>query len=118
MSAVFRTCLACGKPIKGRADKKFCDDYCRNNYNNRLNSDATLIIRNINNALRKNRRILAEVVSSVDKSETISKEQLLEKGFDFQYITHTYTENRIFNCCYDYGYLPLDENDLFQVIKV
>ena len=29
-----KVCLACGKPLKGRIDKKFCDDYCRNNYNN------------------------------------------------------------------------------------
>jgi len=29
-----KTCLACGKILKGRVDKKFCDDYCRNNYNN------------------------------------------------------------------------------------
>ena len=23
-------CLYCGKPVKGRIDKKFCDDWCRN----------------------------------------------------------------------------------------
>ena len=120
VSAAFRTCLACGKPIKGRADKKFCDDYCRNNYNNRLNSDATLMIRNVNNALRKNRRILAEVISSAEKPVTISKQHLLDKGFDFQYITHIHTSNagKIYNCCYDFAYLPLKEKDLFQVIKV
>lgn len=25
----------CGKTLKGRPDKKFCSDKCRNNYNNR-----------------------------------------------------------------------------------
>jgi hypothetical protein len=25
-----KKCLACGKQLKGRIDKKFCDDYCRN----------------------------------------------------------------------------------------
>ena len=29
-----KKCLSCGKLLKGRVDKKFCDDYCRNNYNN------------------------------------------------------------------------------------
>ena len=120
VSAVFRTCLACGKPMKGRADKKFCDDYCRNNYNNRLNSDSTLMVRNINNTLRKNRRILAEIVSAAERPITVSKQQLLDKGFDFKYITHIYasTAGKIYNCCYDYGYIPLKEKDLFQIIKV
>ena len=27
-----KLCLTCNKPVKGRTDKKFCDDYCRNNY--------------------------------------------------------------------------------------
>jgi hypothetical protein len=29
-----KTCLFCEKPVKGRSDKKFCDDYCRAAYNN------------------------------------------------------------------------------------
>ena len=34
------TCPECGDKLKGRADKKFCSDACRNAYNNKLNSDA------------------------------------------------------------------------------
>ncbi len=30
------TCQQCGKPVKGRIDKRFCDDFCRNAYNNNL----------------------------------------------------------------------------------
>ena len=33
-----RYCLDCGAVLHGRADKKFCNDQCRNNYNNQLNS--------------------------------------------------------------------------------
>ena len=53
-----KLCLDCHKPVKGRTDKKFCDDYCRNNYNNALKSNTINLVRNINNALGKNRRIL------------------------------------------------------------
>jgi hypothetical protein len=42
-------CLACDKPLKGRTDKKFCDDYCRNNYNNQLKAAKNNVVRNINN---------------------------------------------------------------------
>ena len=53
-----KKCLYCDKTLNGRADKKFCNDYCRNAYNNQLKSANSPIIRNINNALVKNRRIL------------------------------------------------------------
>ena len=54
-----KKCILCEKNIRGRADKKFCNDYCRAAYNNELKSPANNFIRNINNALGKNRRILA-----------------------------------------------------------
>ena len=57
-----KNCLTCDKPLKGRSDKKFCDDYCRNNYNNQLKSITTNQMRNVNNALGKNRRILEELI--------------------------------------------------------
>ena len=55
-----KTCLACGKPLKGGIDKKFCDDYCRNNYNNlqKAKGSHSSYVRNINNTLLKNRKIL------------------------------------------------------------
>jgi predicted nucleic acid-binding Zn ribbon protein len=55
-----RNCPECGDKILGREDKKFCSDSCRNNYNNRINKDATNLMRNINNKLRKNYRILSD----------------------------------------------------------
>ncbi|MEP7253841.1 MAG: hypothetical protein ABI683_15720, partial [Ginsengibacter sp.] len=65
-----KLCLTCGKQVKGRTDKKFCDDYCRNNYNNQLKSNSTNLIRNVNNALGKNRRILESLIPG---SEDIAK---------------------------------------------
>ena len=64
MAAEIKTklCLNCNKPVKGRTDKKFCDDYCRNNYNNQLKSNTINLVRNINNALGKNRRILENLL--------------------------------------------------------
>ena len=29
-----KVCTLCSKTLKGRSDKKFCDDYCRSAYNN------------------------------------------------------------------------------------
>lgn len=112
-----KLCLACSKPIKGRTDKKFCDDYCRNNYNNQLKSGTINLVRNINNALGKNRRILENFFGKEDMIKT-TKDKLLEKGFQFKYITNTYTNNKgkVYFFCYDIGYLPL-ENDWYLLVK-
>jgi hypothetical protein len=111
-------CLACGKAVKGRSDKKFCDDYCRAAYNNDLKSAANNNIRNINNALGKNRRILESLLPEGKATVNISRDKLIEKGFAFKYHTHLYTtkENRTYFYCYEYGYLPL-ENNWYMVVK-
>ena len=105
-----RNCPECGEIIKGRADKKFCSDLCRNAYNNKLNSDSTNLVRNINNILRKNRRILEELLP--DETAKVSHQKLVDKGFNFNYYTNITTtktgKNYIF--CYEYGYLPIEGN--------
>lgn len=113
-----KLCLACNKPVKGRTDKKFCDDYCRNNYNNELKADTNNLVRNINNALGKNRRILDTLLPEKDEMAKTTKDKLMQKGFQFKYITHTYTNKKgnTYFFCYDYGYLPLD-NDWFLIVK-
>ncbi len=100
-------CNECKEPIKGRADKKFCDDSCRNEYNNRVNKDSKNLLRNVNNRLRKNWRIL-EALNPDDKRK-ISKSKLIEKGFDFNYFTSIYTTKAgtIYYFVYNQGYLPL-----------
>ena len=84
-----RNCLECGVPIKGRIDKKFCSDYCRNSYNNKVDKDQKNLIRNTNNRLRKNYKILAEL-NKLGKVK-VSRSRLYDKGFDFQFFTSLYT---------------------------
>jgi hypothetical protein len=113
-----RLCLTCNKPLKGRTDKKFCDDYCRNNYNNQLKSSTTNLVRNLNNALGKNRRILESLFSDGEEMTKTTKDKLLQKGFHFKYFTNTYTNKKgnVYFFCYDLGYLPL-ENDWYLLVK-
>ncbi len=112
-----RECLACGKTVHGRADKKFCNDYCRNAYNNNLKSANYPIVRTINNALLKNRRIL-ETVLGEEEMQKVTKDKLIQQGFQTKYNTHTYTNKKgnVYFFCYEYGYLPL-EHDMFLIVK-
>ena len=113
-----RVCLSCGKPLKGRLDKKFCDDYCRNSYNNHQNSDQNNFVRNLNNILRKNRRILEEAIPEGEEMKKTPREKLLLSGFNFKYHTHQYQNQKgqIYFFNYEYGYLPLD-NDWVLIVK-
>ena len=110
-----RKCLDCGETIYGRVDKKFCSDQCRNNFNNRMNSDNTAMVRSVNSILKKNRRILADLLPS-DKI-TVHKDRLVNKGFNFNYITHIYTTQKgsAYRFVYEYGYLLL-ENDYYMLV--
>ena len=111
-----RECIECKEPVRGRVDKKFCSDYCRNTYNNRVNKDSKNLIRNINNRLRKNYKILS-VLNSSGKTK-VTRTKLYDKGFDFQFFTSIYktkTGNTYFYI-YDQGHLSL-ENEFFLLIK-
>ena len=110
-----RYCLDCGQALHGRADKKFCNDQCRNNFNNQLNSNSSNLVRNINNILRRNRRILEEL-NPTGKVKTTRK-KLAAKGFNFEYHTRTYqTQNvKTYYFCYEYGYLPLEADEILLV---
>lgn len=111
-----RTCPECGDVIIGREDKKFCSDACRNAFNNKINKDSNNYMRNINNRLRKNYRILASL-NTEGKTKT-TKSKLISKGFDFDYFTnllHTKTGNTYY-FVYEQGYMPL-ENDYYILVR-
>ncbi len=113
-----KLCIACNRPLKGRADKKFCDDYCRNNYNNQLKSTVSRVVRSINGQLIKNRRILENMLGNDNEMFKQTRDRLMAAGFDFKYFTHLYTNKKgnAYFFCYEYGYLPL-ENDWILIVK-
>lgn len=110
-------CLECGDTIHGRKDKKFCSDQCRTTYNNKLKTDQNNFMRNINNILRKNRRIL-EALNPNGKT-TVSRTDLLDEGFKFSYFTNEYItkSGKVYRFCYEHGYLELDKNLYALVIR-
>lgn len=120
MKTETRKCLDCGAVLKGRVDKKFCNDYCRNNYNNKQKSKGSHsnIVRNINNALLKNRKVLESILPEDEETARANKDKLQRLGFQFRYLTHVYTTRtgKTYYYCYDYGYLPLD-NDWFLIVR-
>jgi len=111
-----RSCPECGNKIVGRADKKFCSDSCRNTYNNNQNKDSINIMRNVNNRLRKNYRILEAL--NPDEKTKVPKAKLNAAGFDFNHFTSIYTTKvgTVYYFVYNQGYLPL-EGDFYALVK-
>ncbi len=111
-----KNCLECGTSIQGRSDKKFCSDYCRNAYNNKVNKDSKNLIRNTNNHLRKNYRILSDLNTS--GKTKIHQSKLTNLNFDFNLFTSIYTTKKgnIYYYVYDQAYLELD-NDYVLLVK-
>ena len=111
-----KNCLECHDKIVGREDKKFCSDGCRNAYNNKMNKDHTNLMRNINNKLRKNYRVLSEL-NPEGKTKT-TKNKLISKGFDFDLITSVYTTKtgNTYYFVYDQGYMTV-ENEGYVLVK-
>lgn len=110
-----RTCLDCGEKLRGRSDKKFCSDQCRNNYNNRINRESNAYVRNIHNLLRKNRKILADLYDSGILK--IHRDALVVAGYSFGFFTHMVETDGKGVCwyCYEYGLTDLD-NEYLRVI--
>ena len=113
-----KVCLCCSKKVNGRADKKFCDDSCRNTFNNQLKGQTNNVIRSINQALAKNRRILESYLPSNEIRKFVSKDRLLRKGFRLKHHTHLINNQKgqTYYFCYDHGYL-ITEGDSVLIVR-
>lgn len=111
-----KQCLECDRSFHGRADKKYCSNACRSATHNRQNRDQLKFVRNINNILRTNRRILAKL-NTMGKTK-IHRDKLLVRGFQFGFHTHTEQTASSTTCyfCYDHGYQPI-EGEFFNLMK-
>ena len=112
-------CLKCSKTLSGRADKKFCDSFCRNSFNNAFSSQEEVFIKNVNASIRKNRRILKTL--SPQGKAIVRKDIAQQLGFDFNQFSSLYSfKQGVYYLCYDYGFRPLLDNgkEKIQIIQI
>ncbi len=72
-------------------------------------------MRNVNSILSKNRRILVEL--NPEGKRKMHKDQLLKRGFDFDFHTssHTTKSGDTYRFCYEQGYLLLEDGFILLV---
>jgi len=112
-------CQNCNKPIEGRIDKKYCNDYCKSNhhYENNKQKENSLF-KKIDHQLKQNRRLLRDF-NKAGKS-TVRKEKLIEAGFDPNFFTHYWKNSQgdVYLFCYEYGFLKRTENGKTKFVLV
>jgi len=110
---ISQTCQHCQHELKGRSDKKFCNDNCRNAFHNETYKQQNNTMRNITNILRRNRRIIRTLLK--DKIfKKVHKKDLLNNGFQKAYHTQVLvnkTGERIYYC-FEYGYQAMPDETI------
>ena len=108
-------CLECGTQLKGRLDKKFCDDQCRYLFNNKKKRQHEMGIINVNRILRKNRTILKSL-NPIGKT-TIRRTLLENTDFNFYFFTHQFRNDNglLYYFIYEFGYAKLPDDKILLV---
>jgi len=112
-----KDCAHCRKPLMGRTDKKYCDDSCRNAFNNLHRKQYPIWERSIDHTLHRNRKLLAELVPEEGKVR-VPEKKLIDRGFNFQYFTHQVNTKKgtTYFFVYEFGFLPL-ENGFIMLVR-
>lgn len=117
-------CRECGKPLgPGRSDRKYCDEFCKTAYNNRLRSGAVAeplmpydpdrqgaerdktAIHKVFDILLDNRVKLLNMYGLYERC--LSLDEFNRFGINLKYHTSEHTDEyfgKLFKMCFDYGY--------------
>lgn len=114
-----RVCLACEKELQGRSDKKFCDVYCKSSYQYQQSKlKPSRFFNRVDNQLKLNRKLLKHY-NKAGKA-TIRTEVLIKQGFDPNFFTHFWKNQKgdVYLFVYEYGFLTRKERNIEKFILV
>jgi hypothetical protein len=115
-----KQCLYCGKELKGRTDKKFCDPQCKSGYQyQKEKQNPERFYNKVDNQLKLNRKILKEF--NKGGKVTVRAEVLNELGFNPKFFTHYWknTKGGVYLFVFEYGFLKKIEfgKDKYVLVK-
>ncbi|MBI2285155.1 MAG: hypothetical protein HYU71_15695 [Bacteroidetes bacterium] len=106
-----RHCLNCDKALdsKMRRDAKFCNTYCRTEFNNKRRYGLHPDVVKVDKILHRNFEILEAALK--DKEYVyVKKEKMLRQGFSFDYYTQAKNE---YHYCYTLCYKSSDAEKIW-----
>ncbi len=114
-----RMCLACGKELVGRSDKKYCDIHCKSSYQYRESKlNEPKFYNKVDNQLKQNRKILKHYNKA--GKVTVRAEVLIEQGFEPNFFTHYWKNKKgdTYLFVYEFGFLKRTEKEKVKYILI
>lgn len=114
-----KSCLNCGKELRGRTDKKYCDPQCKSSHQYKKEKEQPERFYNkVDNQLRLNRKLLKEYNKA--GKVIIRSEVLLRKGFDPKFFTHFWKNKKgdVYLFIYEYGFLKKTEHSVEKFVLI
>ncbi|WP_047414219.1 hypothetical protein [Cellulophaga sp. Hel_I_12] len=112
-------CLYCQKQIIGRTDKKYCNLHCKSAYQyQKAKEQPERFYNKVDNQLKLNRKILKQY--NKGGKVTVRETVLLEKGFNPNFFTHYWKNQKgeVYLFVYEYGFLKLKEGQNNKYVLV
>ena len=112
-------CLYCKKKLVGRTDKKYCNLHCKSAYQyQQAKEQPERFYNKVDNQLKLNRKILKEY--NKGGKVTVRAALLKEKGFDTNFFTHFWKNQKsdVYLFVYEYGFLKIKENNIEKYVLV
>lgn len=111
-------CKHCGKKMKGRSDKQYCDVTCKNAYNYQKKSSSSDAVKTIDKILHKNYEVMEQIFQNETRKYFKMPKIILSKmGFNFTYYTGTYlnSEKKTYHYIYDYAWMEFSLQEVMVV---
>jgi hypothetical protein len=110
-------CKCCAKEMFGRRDKIFCDVKCKNTYHKHMRYQSVVAAIKINEYLKRNYRILKEILGENNYQIKVNRCVLEDKKFRFKYHTHSHTNTagKRMNYIYDFGWMEFSTDEILVV---
>ena len=117
MSQQKKYCRLCKKIVRGRSDKKFCSNACKNEYHFRLRKSTQGVVTETDKILHRNRPILLECIGKNKKQIRISRTILDKKKFNHSYITGYYinSKEKVYHLIYDFAWMEFSDGSILII---
>jgi len=112
-----RKCPVCGTDVKGRSDKIYCNVYCKNENHYKVRQKRLESILPVDDRLHHNYKLLCQYLQGKNRPVKVSKAELTELNFNFDFHTHfiTNAKGQIYRCLYNLAWLQLSDNVILVV---
>ncbi|MCB0593468.1 MAG: hypothetical protein H6557_03795 [Lewinellaceae bacterium] len=112
-----RQCEHCSAPLAGRSDKRFCSVKCKNDFNTSRRRETRLETREVDRILHRNREIFQTIMGEKRNKMTIARLELIQMGFNFDYLTGVYTnkQGKRYHNVYDFAWMAFSTQEILIV---